>query len=164
MSARQERFAQLVSQGMSYTASYIESYQPNQRADTVINPKASNLAKKDKVQTRIKELMQENSVSSSWDRRRLLEATQRVHDKSIEKNQMATALKSLELIGRICGLLIDKSEVKVEHTLYSSLSMELLERIANQADSIPAPIIIESLTKDMPVSALETGHDKSRYN
>ena len=107
LSARQERFAQLVSQGMSYTASYIESYQPNQQADTVINPKASNLAKKDKVQTRIKELMQENSISSSWHRRRLLEATQRVHDKIIEKNQMATALKSLELIGRICGLLID---------------------------------------------------------
>ena len=146
LSARQERFAQLVSQGMSYTASYIESYQPNQQADTVINQKASNLAKKDKVQTRIKELMQENSISSSWDRRRLLEATQRVHDKSIEKNQMATALKSLELIARICGLLIDKSEVKVEHTLYSSLSMEQLQRIANQADSVgildrQAPII-----------------------
>ena len=146
LSARQERFAQLVSQGMSYTASYIESYQPNQRADTVINPKASNLAKKDKVQTRIKELMQENSFNSSWDRRRLLEATQRIHQLSIGKNQFNVALKSLELIGRICGLLVDKSEVKVEHTLYANLSMEQLERIANHADSVgildrQAPII-----------------------
>ena len=146
LSAKQLLFCELVSKGYSLSKAYVDSYLPNQTKSSVIGPKASKLAKRDYIKAKIEELKQETMLNSTWDRRRLLEETQRIHQLSIGKNQFNVALKSLELIGRICGLLVDKSEVKVEHTLYANLSMEQLERIANHADSVgildrQAPII-----------------------
>mgnify|MGYP005818112709 FL=1 len=148
MNARQEHFCQLVSTGSNYTAAYIEAYNPTSRHDATIHPRASRLASK--VSTRIQELKDSLAVDSSWNRERLLGEVQRVHQRATERGQHATALKSLELIGKLTGLLVDRSEVKVEQTHYAALSWAQLESLATLADSqlrIQSASTVESVIK-----------------
>jgi hypothetical protein len=145
---KQEKFSQLVASGSNYTAAYLEIYNPKSQADANINPRASRLA--NKMKARIQELKADLAVDSSWTRQRLLGEVQRVHQRATDRGQHATALKSLELIGKITGLLVDRSEVKIEQTHYAALSWDQLERLASLADSplrITSAGVVESVIK-----------------
>ena len=60
LSKRQEQFAQnIVIHGMSYLDSYLDSYNPAVKDPKTISPRASALAKSDKIQARLVTLREE---------------------------------------------------------------------------------------------------------
>ena len=59
LNKRQEQFAQNIISGMSYLDSYLDSYNPTIKDPKTISPRASHLAKSDKIQARLVTLREE---------------------------------------------------------------------------------------------------------
>ena len=136
LSKRQEQFAQNIISGMSYLDSYLDSYDPTIKDPKTISPRASNLAKSDKVQTRLvtlreeinKPIVQELAISKETIVAEVLEL-----GRNADRN--ADRLKAYGLIASMLGFNINKSEQVTTSTSvnlsFNDLTINELLRLAN---------------------------------
>ena len=137
LSKRQEQFAQnIVIHGMSYLDSYLDSYNPAVKDPKTISPRASNLAKSDKIQARLvslrneinRPIVQELAVSKEMIVSEVLEL-----GRNADRN--SDRLKAYGLIASMLGFNIVKSEVSTQSTninlSFNDLTMNELLRLAN---------------------------------
>ena len=157
LTAKQERFAQLVASGSSNTAAYREAYDSTGSSSVV---QASRLASKVNVTLRIQEIQGMAAAEESWTRGRLLRLLFCRSEAAYEAGQYSASLKGLELIGKITGLLTDRVEHTgtIEHAHYAQLSMQQLQAIAAASEPVPLPAA-EPATPGKPVIILESGQD-----
>ena len=137
LSKRQEQFAQnIVIHGMSYLDSYLDSYNPTIKDPKTISPRASNLAKSDKIQARLatlrdeinKPIVQELAIDKSTIVAEVLEL-----GRNADRN--ADRLKAYGLVASMLGYNIVKSEVTTQSTninlSFTDLTMNELLRLAD---------------------------------
>ena len=136
LSKRQEQFAQNIISGMSYLDSYLDSYDPTIKDPKTISPRASNLAKSDKVQTRLvtlreeinKPIVQDLAISKETIVAEVLEL-----GRNADRN--ADRLKAYGLIASMLGFNINKSEQVTTSTSvnlsFNDLTINELLRLAN---------------------------------
>ena len=159
LTAKQERFAQLVASGSSNTAAYREAYDSTGSSITV---QASKLAAKGKVAVRIAEIQSTAAAADTWTRQKLLRLLFCRSEAAYEAGQYSASLKGLELIGKITGLLTDRVEHTgtIEHAHYAQLSMDQLQAIAAASEPAAQPAL-EPATPAQPVIILGSGQHSS---
>jgi hypothetical protein len=112
LTAKQERFAELVASGETKSAAYRETYDSNSDKPETVWHNACALAKDINVASRIEELtaIQRQSVDAAiaWNAERMASEALKNLTLSREYRQMGSANSSLELIGRLNGTLSDK--------------------------------------------------------
>jgi len=161
LTAKQERFAQLVASGSSNTAAYREAYDSTGSSTTV---QASKLAAKGKVAVRIQSIQDDAAAADTWTRQKLLRLLFIRSEAAFECGQHSASIKALELIGKITGLLTDRVEHTgtIEHAHYAQLTMDQLQAIAAASEPAALPAgqaVNEPVTPGKPVIILESGQD-----
>ena len=136
LNKRQEQFAQNIISGMSYLDSYLDSYNPTIKDPKTISPRASHLAKSDKIQARLVTLREEINRPI-------------VQDLAISKEMIvsevltvartsasdANKVRAYALVASMLGFNIVKSEVSTQSTninlSFTDLTMNELLRLAD---------------------------------
>ena len=113
LTAKEESFCNDVASGMTLTDAYKDSYNAENMSDKTINEKASLLAKKDKVRTRIDELREKASNKT------IMKTIQRKEwlTKLIMQDEKASKtdkLKALDILNKMDGEYVTKIQGEVE--------------------------------------------------
>ena len=150
LSRKQEQFAQnIVIHGMSYLDSYLDSYNPTIKDPKTISPRASNLAKSDKIQARLatlrdeinKPIVQELAIDKSTIVAEVLTVAR-------TSASDANKIRAYGLIASMLGFNIVKSEVTTQSTninlSFNDLTMNELLRLAD----LNRPGVIDSSVVD----------------
>lgn len=114
----ENKYARYLYEGMSQLDAYRKAFPQSKKwKDTTVSPKASKLAKEDKIKTRISELQEamsekvkESTLMSAED---VLKGIEDIYDRNKEKDSR-TALKALELYGKHLKLFTDKVDIHVK--------------------------------------------------
>jgi len=156
LTAKQETFCSLVAAGqLNNTEAYIEAYKPVSTKPASITPRAGRLLHSSHIMARVQELKADTASASSWDRARFVGTLWQRSQAASQAGQHSASIRALELIGRACGLLVDRVEhsgsVGVEH--YTRLSMEQLEALARHSEALAT-----SAEPGQAQPALPSGH------
>jgi phage terminase small subunit len=117
LTAKQEKFAQLVAKGSTQSDAYREAYDSEDMLDKSIWEKASELAAIVKVKSRIEELKLEYQLHLKYDAEahyRELEQLKELALTPMGKDgdiDLKSAIKASELKGKLCGLYVDKQQI-----------------------------------------------------
>ncbi len=132
LTAKQENFVELLTQGTSQTSAYKGAYDTQNMSDKTVWEEASRLRRHPKVSTRILELEKEKEA------RRRLQAVSREERVLNELERMAFGdgpvagkLKAIELLGKHIGLFTPQKETKIEQN-----SEDILAKIQEKIVSI----------------------------
>ena len=154
LSRKQEQFAQNIISGMSYLDSYLDSYNPAVKDPKTISPRASHLAKSDKIQARLvtlreeinKPIVQELAIDKSTIVSEVLEL-----GRNADRN--SDRLKAYGLVASMLGFNINRNEQVTQSTSinlsFNDLTMNELLRLAN----LNQPAIIDSSVVDSDSSS-----------
>lgn len=121
LTAKEDKFCNNVASGMTLTDAYKGSYNAENMTDKTANEKASILAKKDKIKTRIEQLREKASSKA------IMTATQRkewltnliMNDLNANKTDK---LKALDILNKMDGEYVTKIQGEVE---FSEIRVEL---------------------------------------
>ena len=111
--------------GSALSAGYSESTSRNA---------SNNLMKNELIRGKIKEHENFLIKSLEWSKARLVTEIEGVFHKALEEQQLQTALKSLELIGKIINVMPSAKTMQVKHTFES-----LLDQSSIAKDITPQP-------------------------
>ena len=132
LTAKQENFVELLTQGTSQTSAYKGAYDTQNMSDKSVWEEASRLRKHPKVSTRILELEKEKEA------RRRLQAVSREERVLNELERIAFGdgpvagkLKAMELLGKHIGFFTPKKVHEVEKS-----AQEILTEIYKRLDAI----------------------------
>ncbi len=112
LTAKEEKFCIDVFSGMTLTDAYKDSYNAKNMTDKTINEKASLLAKKDKIRTRIQELRNEannEKIISAIRRKEIL--TEIVKTGTNDDSRM----KAIDILNKMDGEYIQKIQADVDN-------------------------------------------------
>ena len=136
LTAKQENFIELLSQGTSQTSAYRGSYNTQNMSDKTVWEEASRLRRHPKVSARILELENEKEA------RRRLQAVSReervlneLESIAFGDGPIAGRLKAMELLGKHIGFFTPKKVPKVERTSEEILS-EIYKKIEKFSYSV----------------------------
>ena len=116
LTAKQEKFAQLVASGSNQSAAYSEAYNTQDSTPKSIWEHASHLAKQDNVATRIEQLHSTVQLATeddiAWSKVDLVREAKTNLDlaRTGGYKGIGSANGALELIGRVTGLLSEKQQ------------------------------------------------------
>lgn len=92
----EENFTQLLAAGKTQSDAYREAFPQSQRwKDETLWPKASNLAKSNKVQTRLKQLQERLEEKALWSREQSVQTLLTVINDPDKKTDIIAAVKEL---------------------------------------------------------------------
>jgi len=153
LTAPQQAFCEHMSQGMSQSDAYKMAYPGS--APATIYSQSSRMSKLPHIMQEIERLRAPVVQQQAWDRARLVRELWELSQAARLKHQYGSAVRSLELIGKACGLLVDRQEISasVRTEAIVSLSTEQLLSLARQAQQAE----LESGTHALPAAG-EDGH------
>ena len=132
LTAKQENFVELLTQGTSQTSAYKGAYDTQNMSDKTVWEEASRLRRHPKVSTRILELEKEKEARrrlQAFSREeRVLNELERI---AFGDGPVASKLKAMELLGKHIGLFTPKKVSEVERS-----SNEILAEIYQKIDLI----------------------------
>ena len=83
---------------------------------------AHRLLKSDRIIAKIEEFKKQVSLASGWNKSRVIAEIEQVYHASMREDSHQTALKSLELISRLCNFMPEKNtNVAVSHSFEALL-------------------------------------------
>ena len=131
--APQQAFCEHISQGMSQSDAYKMAYPGS--APATIYSQSSRMSRLPHIMQEIERLRAPVVQQQAWNRERLVRELWELSQAARLKHQYGSAVRSLELIGKACGLLIDRQEItaSVRSEAIVSLSTEQLLSLARQA-------------------------------
>lgn len=107
LTAKEEKFCINVFSGMTYTDAYRDAYDSENMSDKTINEKASLMAKKDKIRTRIQQLRSEansDKILSAIRRKEILT------DIVLNRDNDDSRMKAIDILNKMDGEYITKIE------------------------------------------------------
>ena len=135
LTPKQEKFCQCVASGMSLSDAYIESYDTKTQSKQVIYNHASELAKRDDITNRVRQIRKrlenhaENTVISEIEQsKRYLWAV--VHD---EKEKTENRLRAVDILNRMNQAYTDTSQQDDTETTIDSLDTDKLIKLVSSA-------------------------------
>jgi hypothetical protein len=149
LTAPQQAYCEHISQGMSQSDAYKMAYPGS--APATIYSQSSRMSKLPHIMQEIERLRAPVVQQQAWDRARLVRELWELSQAARLKHQYGSAVRSLELIGKACGLLVDRQEISavVRSEAIVSLSNDQLMSLARQAQQAE----LESGTNTLPVVA-----------
>ena len=149
LTAKQASFVEHLAAGVPQSEAYRRAY-PDATPATVYS-QSHRLSRLPHIAQEIERLQQPEQQNQAWDRARLVRELWELSQAARLKHQYGSAVRSLELIGKACGLLIDRQEImaSVRTEAIVSLSTEQLLSLARQAQLAE----IESGTHALPAAA-----------
>ena len=144
LTAPQQAFCEHMSQVMSQSDAYKMAYPGS--APATIYSQSSRMSRLPHIMQEIERLRAPVVQQQAWDRARLVRELWELSQAARLKHQYGSAVRSLELIGKACGLLVDRQEImaSVRTEAIVSLSTEQLLSLARQAQ------LAESATHTLP--------------
>jgi len=132
LTAPQQSYCEHISRGLNQSDAYKMAYPGS--APATIYSQSSRMAKLPHIMQEIERLRAPVVQNQAWDRARLVRELWELSQSSRLKHP-GTAVRCLELIGKACGLLIDRQEIAavVRSEAIVSLSTEQLLSLARQA-------------------------------
>jgi len=157
LTAPQQAFCEHISQGMSQSDAYKMAYPGS--APATIYSQSSRMSRLPHIMQEIERLRAPVVQQQAWDRARLVRELWELSQAARLKHQYGSAVRSLELIGKACGLLIDRQEISasVRTEAIVSLSTEQLLSLARQAQLAE----LESARHTLP-GAASSSHETPR--
>ena len=162
MSNKREAFCRYIAiDGLTASDSYRKAYNSNPINQSSIHEQASKLLRIDKVSTRIEAMKADISekIASEivWNREKIVSELAVNVELAREHKQMAASNRSLELVAKITGSLVEETKqltgtVSVIH----SLSDDILEQLAALGPSEPDAIVSDSDTIEASYKLLDT--------
>ena len=133
LTAPQQAYCEHISQGMSQSDAYKMAYPGS--APATIYSQSSRMAKLPHIMQEIERLRAPVVQQQAWSRERLVRELWELSQAARLKHQYGSAVRSLELIGKACGLLVDRQEIAatVRSEAIVSLSNDQLLSLARQA-------------------------------
>ena len=149
LTAPQQAFCEHMSQGMSQSDAYKMAYPGS--APATIYSQSSRMSKLPHIMQEIERLRAPVVQQQAWDRARLVRELWELIQAARLKHQYGSAVRSLELIGKACGLLVDRQEItaSIRSEAIVSLSTDQLLSLARQAQQAE----LESGTHALPAAA-----------
>jgi hypothetical protein len=146
LTAPQQAFCEHISQGMSQSDAYKMAYPGS--APATIYSQSSRMSRLPHIMQEIERLRAPVVQQQAWDRARLVRELWELSQAARLKHQYGSAVRSLELIGKACGLLVDRQEIAatVRSEAIVSLSTDQLLSLARQAQQAE----IESARHTLP--------------
>jgi hypothetical protein len=132
LTAPQQSYCEHMSQGMSQSDAYKMAYPGS--APATIYSQSSRMAKLPHIMQEIERLREPVVQQQAWNRERLVRELWELSQAARLKHP-GTAVRCLELIGKACGLLVDRQEISavVRSEAIISLSTDQLMSLARQA-------------------------------
>jgi hypothetical protein len=148
LTAPQQAFCEHMSQGMSQSDAYKMAYPGS--APATIYSQSSRMSKLPHIMQEIERLRAPVVQQQAWDRARLVRELWELSQAARLKHQYGSAVRSLELIGKACGLLVDRQEItaSIRSEAIVSLSTDQLLSLARQAQQAE----LESGTHALPAA------------
>ena len=145
LTAPQQSYCEHISQGMSQSDAYKMAYPGS--APATIYSQSSRMAKLPHIMQEIERLRAPVVQQQAWNRERLVRELWELSQAARLKHP-GTSVRCLELIGKACGLLVDRQEISavVRSEAIVSLSTEQLLSLARQAQQAE----LESGTHALP--------------
>ena len=133
LTAPQQSYCEHMSQGMSQSDAYKMAYPGS--APATIYSQSSRMARLPHIMQEIERLRAPVVQNQAWDRARLVRELWELSQAARARHQYGSAVRSLELIGKACGLLIDRQEItaSIRSEAIVSLSTDQLLSLARQA-------------------------------
>ena len=160
-SSQQEQFAQLVSSGVSQSDAYRQAFNTASMLNKTIWECASRLAADSKVSARIQELREaiasEFVANQAWDLQELLTQYQQNVIGARQDKQWAASNGALNGYGKASGLVVERTEVDVTHTIKPGLSLEELEARYRRLEALEAGMIVDGTVTNTSVDSDEDG-------
>ena len=163
LTTKQESFCQLVAiQQKTLTDAYIEAYDTDGMKQDSIYQLSCRLSKQVKITSRINELR--DSVTSelvadvAWTKARFIKEAEANLSQSRDLGQMNPANTSLQLIGRVTGILEEKPQNQVNIGIIDTMGKlpdALLEQLAAMVHE-PDAIVSEAETIEASYQLLDT--------
>ena len=140
LSNKRETFCQLVAlQGMNPTQAYRSAYYVTSDRKRTATENASRLMKDDDIQQRISNLkdtvIDKIVTDTAWTREKFIVEAENNLNQSRELNQMNPANQSLQLIGRVTGILEDKPTNQINIGIVETLG-RLPDSVLQQLESM----------------------------
>ena len=140
LSNKRETFCQLVAlQGMNPTQAYRSAYNVTSDRKRTATENASRLMKDDDIQQRISNLkdtvIDKIVTDTAWTREKFIVEAENNLNQSRELNQMNPANQSLQLIGRVTGILEDKPTNQINIGIVETLG-RLPDSVLQQLESL----------------------------
>ena len=133
LTAKQENFVKLLTQGTSQTSAYKGAYDTQNMSDKTVWEEASRLRRHPKVSTRILELAEEKEairrLQAVSREERVLNELERI---AFGEGPVAGKLKAMELLGKHIGFFTPKKTIEIERT-----AEELLDEIYKKLSLLP---------------------------
>lgn len=133
LTSKQDKFARLVASGKTQADAYRGAYDvgKNTKAETVIN-KASELMRNGDIKARVEGLQEKAAEKSAVTLEGLTKDLRLIHEMALMKDdsgkaQLPSAVKSVETIAKLHGLMVDKRHLKVDAKSLSDVIDELDE-------------------------------------
>jgi len=130
LNPQQARFVQFYIESGNMTGSALSAGYSESSAKSA----STFLMKNPLIQGKIKEHETFMVKSAGWNKSRLVTEIEGVFHKALEEQQLQTALKSLELIGKIINVMPSAKTMQVKHTFES-----LLDQSSIAKDITPQP-------------------------
>ena len=149
LTAKQASFVEHLAAGVPQSEAYRRAY-PDATPATVYS-QAGRLSRKPHIAQEIERIQQPGRQQQAWNRERLVRELWELSQAARLKHQYGSAVRSLELIGKACGLLIDRQEItaSIRSESIVSLSTDQLLSLARQAQQAE----LESGTHALPAAA-----------
>jgi hypothetical protein len=138
LTSKQAAFCQHLTGGMLPSEAYRLAY-PDTTASTIYS-QSSKMLKNPNIAQELDRIRQPVIQQQAWNQQRLVAELWTISQAAALKQQYSAATRALELIGKACGLLIDRQEITgvVHHAHYPQLTMDQLEAIASRAAKLEA--------------------------
>ena len=145
LTSKREIFCQGLAGGLTQSEAYRRSHDASGMKTATLNEEASRLAAVPDVSLRVAELREASTAKfvekRVWDLERLVDEAETNMAGAREDRQWSAANGSLTTIGKATGLLVDKMDVSVTHTLKPGLSLEELEARLQRLDALDVGVV-----------------------
>ena len=150
LTAKQRAFCEHLAAGVPQSEAYRRAY-PDATPATVYS-QAGRLSRRPHIAQEIERIQAPSRQQQAWDRERLVRELWELSQAARHRHQYGAAVRSLELIGKTCGLLVDRQEIaaSVRSEAIVSLSTDQLLRLAGQAQ------VIEIEADSRPLAAADS--------
>ena len=145
LTAKQEAFSQAIAEGCDPSDAYRYAYDAGAMQPATIANNAYKLLQRNDIATMISGLKQaviDKLVAvRAWDLDRLVDEAETNMTGAREDGQWSAANGSLTIIGKATGLLVDKVDVNVNHSLKPGLTLEELESRIQRLNALEAGVV-----------------------
>lgn len=132
LTAKQEAFAQAVSQGKTLSEAYRLAYDCQRMKDASVWTEASKLMDNPKVIHRVNGLQQAKEERVLLDHARLKRLVlERLHAEALEAESDSARIRALELLGKSIAMFTDKVEQETTHKSAKEIEEELIARLSS---------------------------------